>query len=116
MQLSPDIFISVSLKRYAAGSFSGGRWSDGAESDVTITASVQPAASSTAHPDEGERAKDSINVWSQDPIYALDDETGRKGDRILWEGEYYRVEDVNYHRMTPELTHYNATAVKEQKT
>lgn len=117
MQMPAELFCSVTVKRYAPGALdANGRFTAGAESTVTITASVYPAGMKTMlSPEEGERTKDQIGIVTQDPIYTLDETLGRKADRVLWDGEYYQVRQVQHFTNTPELTHYNATAVREQK-
>ena len=110
-----EFFQSVTLKRYAAGSYSGGRWVAGTETVATITACVQPAGpAELLSMEEGDRQKDQITLWTQDAIYTLDEVTGRKADRVSWDGEYWQVRKVEQFTITPELKHYHATCVREQ--
>lgn len=118
MQITSDIFTSVTLLRYAAGGYdSHGRPVAGTETSVSITAAVQPGGMKELMSlEEGDRTKDTIAVWSQDPIYTLDEVQGRKADRISWDGSYWQVRKVESYGTTPELKHYHAIAVREQMT
>jgi hypothetical protein len=116
MQLPSDIFTTVTIKRYAQGSYTNGIWTDGAETTTTIVASVQPSDCDTLHEEAGYRKKESVDVFSPSILNALDEKTGTRADRIYWEGYWHKVLHVDFHYLTPELSHYKAHAMREQST
>lgn len=116
MQTPGDIFETVTLRRYGAGSWSGGRWTSGSYTTVTITGSVQPGGMKELMTlEEGDRTKDMIAIWTQSPLYTENETIGTAADRIVWDGSLWQVRRVESHGKTPELHHYHAVAVREQK-
>jgi len=115
VQMPPDIFGFVTLRRNGAGGYVEGRWVDGAWSTITITANVQPGGfKEMMHLEEGERSKDTIAVRSPSPLYTTDEANGKKADRVLWDGVYWEVHKVQNFTVTPEMVHYYAVAIREQ--
>lgn len=115
MQMPGDIFVPVTVKRYAAGTWSGGRHTAGAETTVTITACVQPGGMKEMMSlEEGERTKDLIAVWTPSLLRTIDEVAGTDADRILFEGAYWQVRRVESFGITPELKHYHVIAIREQ--
>jgi hypothetical protein len=107
------MFTSVTVKRYAAGSWAAGVFTAGAQSTVTITASVQPAK-----PDElqnlsaaARRSSAGIKVYSESELRTADEATGIQADRVSWEGEDWEVQAVSRHRLS-NLAHYKALATR----
>jgi hypothetical protein len=111
---APDgMFISATLRRYAAGSYVAGRWVDGATTDSTIVASIQPVSPNDEKwLPEGARLIDSIVVFSNSEILALDEKTQTTADRILLGGQWYVVHAVD--RYDVGMTHYRGLATRVQ--
>ena len=116
LPLPSEMFSDVTLTRYAAGSYVGGRWVEGASSSVTITACVQPATPrDLLRLEEGDRTSEAIAVWSPDAMQSLNETAGTQPDRISYDGKTWLVKIVEWWDPTPQLTHYRALAVREQK-
>jgi hypothetical protein len=115
MPMPAEMFQSVTLLRSAAGAYSGGRWVNGAQSSVVITACVQPASMKELMSlEEGDRTKESIGIWSTSEIRTANEATGLKADRVSFNGLYWQVRNVENYGITPDLHHYHAVAVREQ--
>jgi hypothetical protein len=115
VQQPSEIFQSVTIKRYAAGAWTHGVYAPGAETTVVIMACVQPGGmKELLSLEEADRTKDQLAIWSEEPIYTLNETTGQKADRVSWDGAYWQVRRVESYGITPQLHHYHAVAVREQ--
>lgn len=114
MQTSADMFTSCTLRRRAAGVFTSGRWIDGAETESTIVASVQPLTSDELlQLPEGDRSKGARRVYTESELQAGDESAGLVADRIVWGGEEWEVHKVDGHGLG--LAHYAATVVRVER-
>lgn len=114
--LPSEMFESVTLTRYVAGVYTAGRWVEGAGSSVTITGCVQPATSEDLKKlNEGDRTTESIVIWSPDEIRTVDEVANTRADRVLYNGQYWLVQRVERFGITPQMSHYSAICLREQK-
>lgn len=116
MQLPVEIFSTVTVTRWAAGSYSDttGLFVDGASSTFTITASVQPASpQDLLHVEEGNRTKDIIVVWTETELTPGSEALGTIPDHITWQGNLYECHKVERYNMLA-LPHYKAIAIRHQ--
>lgn len=102
------------IKRTVAGAYVNGVYVEGAESTITIQASVQPVSGQdlVAIP-EGRRASDMVKVYTSEDLFCQGDAgTGQSPDRIVYLGKDYEIytKDVNQNGVIP---HYKYFAVKE---
>lgn len=107
------------LKRYsAAGTYNSlGEPVEAAESTSTIQASFQPADARTLQTlEEGFRQRDPRLVLTETALLVDDQDTGVKGDRIVYNGaDYVVVSNANFDP-TDILPHHEAVAVRAMET
>lgn len=115
MQQPSELFTSLTLLRNSPGRYVAGRWVDGAWTSVTIAAHIQPGGPREAmNLPEGERNKDTISLYTKDPVFVVDEVAGTKADRVLHAGVYWRVHKVETFDGPPDIAHSEALCVKEQ--
>jgi len=115
MQLPSEIFQTVTVTRWSAGSYdSNGRFVDGSQSTIAITASVQPASpQDLIHVEEGNRTKDVIVAWTETELTPGNEALGTIPDHITWQGNLYECHKVERFNMGA-LPHYKAIAIRHQ--
>ena len=105
---------AFTVKRTAPGSYPNGVYVEGAESTITIQASVQPVTGQDmVSVPEGRRASDVVKVYTDSDLFAQGDAgSGQSPDRIVYLGKDYEVftKDVNQNGV---INHYKYYAVKE---
>ena len=108
-----EMFTDVTVKRYAAGSWSDGEYIAGAETSVSIRASIQPAK-----PEElqnlspaAQRASAGIKIYSESLLRTANESTGVQADRVVWAGENWEIQFVSRHPLSA-LAHYKAIATR----
>jgi len=90
--LDTDTAILLIVKRKSGGQRVDGVWVPGAETNVKILASPQPAdANDLQNLPEGERDKDIFKFISNKPVYTTEDRDGQEADEVIFEGNRYRV-------------------------
>lgn len=109
---------SITRRRFAPGSRgSDGRWVEGASTDATIAASVQPLEGRDREIlPEGDRQKDGIKVYTTSDLEPVNQHTapeGASGDHVLVDGIAYEVRNVARQRSI--IPHYRAFAVRLQE-
>ena len=82
---------TVTVKRVAPGSYGAdGFWQEGAETTLTITASVQPATQEDMQLlPEGRRVTGTHRLYTADVLYLARD--GRNADRVVIDDDDYEV-------------------------
>ena len=111
--MPPEMFQSVDVTRYAAGSYVSGRWVEGATSVLSITASVQP---DRARPDEllhlpeADRAREAIRLYTTATLRTSDESAGIQADEVVWEGEQWEVHKVESWPLN--MTHQKVLALR----
>lgn len=113
--------VTITRRRYAAGTRGGdGYWTDGAATDTSITASVQPASGKTLEIlPEGERSKRSIRVYTTTDLRTTSPQDGTRSDELVIAGVtgiddgIYQVQHVESHYAL--LAHHKAIAVRRQE-
>lgn len=112
---------TITLRRVAAGSRgSDGRWSDGARTDSSITASVQPAQGEDLQAlPEGLRSRRTIKVYTTTELRTADQQAGTSPDQLVLSG-LAGVDDGTYEVQTVQpwyalLPHHKALATLVQE-
>ncbi len=114
LQMPADMFTDVTLTIYAAGSYSSGRWSAGASSTSTITASVQPAGPrDLLHLPEGDRTKAAVKIYTDAEISEGNEASGMPPDQITWNGAQWEVQKVWRHALG--LGHHKGMALRVER-
>lgn len=103
---------SLTVKRYAPGSWDTGRFVRGAESSVTFTASVQQLTpNETEQLPEHKRNKESIKIYTSERLFQADEKTQTPADIVTHDGKEYEVQKVGNWQIGTDLPHYKAIAV-----
>lgn len=111
LPVPPEMFDDFTVKRYAAGSYSSGGWSPGSESQVTITASIQPAGpNELINLPEAQRTKAAIKAYTNDELRTANEGSSLQADRIVYNSEDWEVQKVSQHEFG--IAHYKAIAVR----
>jgi len=97
-------FESVAVERYAAGTWTNGKYTKGAKTDISIFASVQPADGREIDQlPEGDRTKVHKEIFSTSEL--------KLNDIITYDGERYEVHKLS--DWSPYCTqHFEAMAVR----
>jgi hypothetical protein len=96
MQQPTELFGTVSVTRYAAGSYVSGDWSEGGSVSLSITACVQPMpAERMATLPEGRRGTAGIIVFTGTALRTADEAAHTSADRITWDGHAWEVVEVD---------------------
>ena len=78
------------IYRHVPGSYVRGRWIEGTHTEISVVASVQPLADrDVISLPAGKRAEDSVKIYCESPIYAVDEKLQREADRLQWMGNTY---------------------------
>lgn len=86
---------TVQRVRHEAGTYNKGRWSEGAETITTITASVQPVTGKELELlPETFRARGTVKIYSTTELFQGSRELGQSPDSIIWNGKRYEVDTV----------------------
>lgn len=106
---------TITRRRFAVGSRGAdGRWVDGATTDVSIAASVQPLeGKDRAILPEGDRSKDGIKLYTTSDLVPADQHAGTSGDRVVVNGVVFEVRNVVRERSI--IPHYRAFALRLQE-
>lgn len=102
------------VKRTVAGSYVNGVYVEGAESTITIQASVQPVSGQdlVAIP-EGRRASDMVKVYTSDDLFGQGDAgSGQSPDRLTYRGKDYEIYSKEVRQMDI-IPHYKMYAIKK---
>lgn len=84
------------LRRGAGYYDEKGRWIDGTDSTVDVTAVVEPLSPhEMVRLPEGHRTTGSVKVYSQSKLLTADVAAHRQPDRFCWHGEEYEVLSVD---------------------
>lgn len=109
------MFLDVTRRRRAAGSYVSGRWVDGAETTATIRASVQPATPRQIdNLPEAVRTHDAVMIYCVPVVRTVDERTLLKADRIDWQGEQYEVHGAKSWAVGS-LDHYEGIATRVER-
>lgn len=110
------MFTEIVRKRYAASSYSAGRWSTPDPSTANIIASVQPFNSGSDKSTvlmrlpEGVRTRGLVKVYTDTELRAADESSGIMADRIVWDGYDWEVQLVDHHALG--IFHYKAVCAR----
>lgn len=92
---------TVTRRRYATGSFTAGRWVNGASSDTSISMSVQPLTDRELQTlPEGERTSENLKGYTTADVRTGDEESSPVvvADRIQVRGAWFEVRQVEEQR------------------
>lgn len=108
------MFTEVTRRRYAAGTYTNGRWVSGAVTEAPIIASVQPAKSDELlRLPEGFRTKGVVKAYTDADLQPGDESASKQADRIVWDGEEWEVQIVDRHALG--IGHYKAIATRVER-
>ncbi len=111
MQTPDGMFQDVTLRQFAAGTYTAGRWVPGASTDSTIVASVQPAKpAELQHLPEGDRTRGAVKFYTESTLQAGDESQGLQPDEITWDGEQWEV--LHVWPWVPGITHHKGLALR----
>lgn len=103
---------TLSVKRYAAGSWVEGRFVRGDESTTQILASVQPLSpNEIVKLPEHMRNRETLKIYTGDRLFLGDEKSGKSGDIITHDGREFEVQKVENWHIGTNLQHYKAYAV-----
>lgn len=110
--IDAGFFRDVTLRRYAAGSYVAGKWTNGALTTSTIKASVQAATQRDIQSmPEGRRADGVIVLFTATFIQGIDESGAKQADEFSIEGETYEARTVEWFPYF-DLAHYRVVAIK----
>ena len=112
-----DHFITnvYTVTRNGPGSYQGGLYTHGPSETVLIRGSLQPNHSrSLKQPEEGDRIHQTYDFYSDQPLLTDSTKTLASSDRVIVDGENYRVMDserwIGFHI---DLPYFRSTLVRE---
>lgn len=103
------------IKRLTAGDYVNGVWVDGAESTITIMASVQPMTGQDQLViPAGKRLADYVKAYTSSDLQVLGEVEGLQPDRLVWRGKEYECISADVRQMDI-LPHYKYTFSKVEQ-
>ena len=85
----------ITVRRFRAGGYVGGRHRGGAEREFTLSASVQPmTAFENVQEFGGRRVDGDYVVFTKEPLMTTNEIEKTRADRIVWQGQEYEVKLV----------------------
>jgi hypothetical protein len=92
---------TYTVTRYGAGSYTNGRWADGATSSFTIKALIYPAVRPFAgreveHLPEGQRSQEAIEIFTSTALRTGEGAGGVGADVVSYNGKSFFIESVEY--------------------
>lgn len=102
------------IKRTVAGSYVNGVFVEGAETTVTIQASVQPVSGQDmVSVPEGRRSSDVVKIYTDSDLFCQGNlGSGQSPDRLVWRGNDYEVYTKDVCQMGV-VSHFKYYAIKE---
>lgn len=86
---------TVTLIRETAGHFENGRWVEGTESEIEITASIQPiSGNELVNLPELQRTSETLKCYTTEILLTADPTTGVAADEIHYRGKRWQVQSV----------------------
>lgn len=111
LQKPREMFSSYTVKRYAAGTYVSGTWTPGAQSSLSVVASVQPAkADELIYLPEAQRTTAAIKIYTDSHLQTGNEKTGVQADRITYQGEDWEIQQIYEHELG--IAHYKAIATR----
>ena len=95
------------VRKFTKQSFVNGYATQG-YSDSKAELDVQPEGNTLQYPAEGGNAVTRLSVWGDYPFTAANQDSGVKGDRLLWYGHWYECTSSVWWDGTP-LHHYKSS-------
>lgn len=95
------------IRRYGEQQFVNGYATQGYR-EGTAVLDVQPEGNALQAPSEGANAVTRLSVWGDFPFTAANQDSGVKGDRLLWYGHWYECTSSVWWDGTP-LHHYKSS-------
>lgn len=102
------------IKRTVAGAYVNGVYVEGAESTITIQASVQPiSGTDMVVIPEGRRASDIVKIYTDSDLFGQGDAgSGQSPDRLVYRGADYEISTKDPNQ-SDVINHYRYYAIKE---
>jgi len=103
---------AITLRTYAAGARSSlGAWTEGATTDVSIQASVQPATGRDMQLlPEGSRQSDAKRIYTVTALNTESQHDGTSADRVQIDSIWYEVHNVKRERSI--IPHYRGICLR----
>ena len=90
--MSSSFRKALVVKRHAAGTWNKGRYTEGAQSDINITASVQPATPEEMNLlPEGRSISETFRLYTSTKLLPANSSAGINADIVIIDGENYEV-------------------------
>lgn len=114
-----SIFLNrqtVTVKRYATGSYVNGDYVDGSISTITMPGSIQPDSADFTQEIkdlalEGRDIKGAIKVFTNSELFTADNSPNRKADRVVYNGSEYEIRSVGAWKQGLILRHYKSIGI-----
>lgn len=111
-----ELFDAFTIRRRAAGSYVGGTFVPGVQSEITIRASVQPARPEDLEDlPEGKRTSAAVRFSTPTLVQTANETAGVLADRLVHEGAEWEVQKVSV-RGRRVLPHYEAVATRLERS
>ena len=92
--------VPISVERFTAGTWVGGRWVEGNKTTLTINANVQPLKGEEILAlSESDRHRDSIKVYSTDVLNTVNEVGQESADIIIWNSKRYKAIKTQTYQM-----------------
>lgn len=105
---------SISVARFAAGSYVNGDFVDGSTSTLTITATVMPLSPTEARLlREGKENAAGIVIYTETELKTASEALRTSADKVTWDGRTWDVFSAEYRTQLPGLVHWKVTAFWE---
>lgn len=114
MSLISSFFTGTyNVTRKKTGSYQYGKYVPGEEETILIRGSLQPTnARELKIQEEGVRLKAYFNFYTDEPLFVIDTETLADSDKVLINGESYKVMSVESWKNV-DLPYYLSVLVRE---
>lgn len=115
--MSVNFQNTLTVTRYAAGTWTNGAYTAGATSNPTVLGNIQTATSiggtadkNMMNRDQGQYQDGLITIRCNQELLTADTSTAKIADRVTWQGKTYEVKTVAYRGTIADLAHYKCTA------
>jgi hypothetical protein len=109
-----DFGVTITIERYATGSWSNGRFIKGVKTEFNIVASVQILrGNETLLLPEARRTKENIKIYSEEKLRTTDEKNMTSVDIVVYNNKKYEVHKVdNWVSNDTDIPHYKSIASK----
>jgi hypothetical protein len=109
--MSVNFQNTITVTRYAAGTWTNGTYTAGATSSPTVLGNIQNGSDKLLqNPENGQYQDGLITIRCNQELLTADTSTAKIADRVSWQGKSYEVKTVAYRGTITDLAHYKCTA------